>query len=79
MAVIHGLLGGTRRVVLPAAPIPGDVIEVIGEPWVVTDRKFVVPQDGESEVILRVERAGADRGLPLRDVEILGHFQRETA
>lgn len=46
-----------RRVELPAAPIPGDVLAVDGRDWRVTDRRFVVAMDSESEVVLTVEAA----------------------
>lgn len=55
IAVLRLPIGEPYRVVLPTAPIPGDVIEVAGTPWRVTDRRFVVPMAGESEVVLTVE------------------------
>lgn len=41
--------------VLPAAPVPGDVIEARGTAWRVVGRRFVVPIEGETLCIVHVE------------------------
>lgn len=62
IAVLTGppIGGAPLRVMLPAAPVPGDVLDVelagVGR-VVVRDRRFVLPLDGEAECIVRVERA----------------------
>lgn len=61
IAVLTGpAIATPLRVTLPAAPVVGETIEIaladVGR-VVVRDRRFVVPLDGESEIVLRVERA----------------------
>lgn len=44
-----------RDVVLPSAPSVDDVIVVDEVPYRVADRRFVVPMEGESSVVLFLE------------------------
>lgn len=46
--------------VLPAAPVPGDVIEARGTSWRVVGRRFVVPIEGESLCVVHVEPQPSD-------------------
>lgn len=46
---------GDLAVVLPAAPLPGDVVEARGLVWHVLRRRFVVPVDGEASCVVHVE------------------------
>ncbi|AKF06067.1 hypothetical protein [Sandaracinus amylolyticus] len=43
------------RVILPAAPVAGDVLEMLGGTWRVTGRRFAAPMDGEADLVVRVE------------------------
>ena len=52
--------GLSRELVMPAAPMPGDAIELDGARRVVTARTFRLGGGGEMRLVVRVSRAESE-------------------